>query len=390
MLIFLQVAVLILILVYKYSLESTNITFYPALRNSQDSEMDYENKKYETLTKYRGQKTKYIVYDCTKARNTSCSGWSDRIAGIMTTFIISILAKRQFLINFDTPCLLQDYVVPAHYDWRYNSSILVNRTSSYHYLKGRHYKKIDKYMFGGSDFNTYFKHDVDFLLMNWDFINEFRKRPNIAYDIPWITKYHQVDIYKHVYNLLFKLSSLSVHALNRHYRTKRRRNKIACAHIRIGENPNMPEIGTRNRPVPSLKVLWDYFDSLNKNEYDLFIASDTDGVKTFAKERYPENMIDTPGKITHIDQPYKNDPVEGFLKQLLDFYILSECDILVIPPKSGFSMLAAFIRNKDDGIFCLKKEELVPCSRYTMTDILPEGKFGIKLMGKIGKQRSTS
>ncbi|XP_021374164.1 uncharacterized protein LOC110463691 [Mizuhopecten yessoensis] len=324
---------------------------------------------------YNSRGTRYIVYDCSNAWEGDCGGWSDRIAGIMTTFVISILAKRRFLINFDKPCFLRDYVVPAFFDWQYNPSFLWNKTSSYYKLRNNNYKQIEKYMFGKEDINNYFRKDVIFLRMNWDFTSDFRKRPNIEKDIPWMMKFHQADIYKHFLDVLFKLSPAPVSALNEQYRTQRKRNKLACVHIRHGTNPNMPR--DNKRPEQPLDILWGLFDTLNKDEYDLFVASDTDSIKALAKKRYPQNMLDTPGSITHIDQPHKNDPREGFLKQLLDFYTLVSCDILIIP-SSGFSILAAFVRNIDTGLYCWRGQDLIPCSRYTINDIFPKGKYGIK------------
>ncbi|XP_069134466.1 uncharacterized protein [Argopecten irradians] len=324
-----------------------------------------------------GQRTKYLVYECARSRETPCYGWSDRIAGIVTTFIISILSNRHFLIHFDTPCLLQDYLIPNHYDWRYNSSILVNKTSSFHDIKNWDYKKIDKYISGGSDFNEHFRTDIVFLLINWDFISEFRKRPNIANDIPWISQFHQSDIYKDFYKFLFKLTNVSGNALAHHEKTRRKRKKIACAHVRIGRNPTIPQ-DTGNPVKLPLDVLWKYFDSVNRDEFDFFVASDSDSVKTDAKKRYPDNVIDTPGKITHIDQHTDSDPADGFLKQLLDFYILMRCDKLIISENSGFGMLAAFIRNTNYELYCWVGRDLIPCSRYTVNDIMPIGKFGIK------------
>ncbi|XP_069135461.1 uncharacterized protein [Argopecten irradians] len=334
------------------------------------------NTLKETMAKVRNN-PRYLVYECSKTRNTSCYGWSDRIAGIVTTFIISILSNRHFLIDFDTPCLLQDYLIPNHYDWRYNSSILVNKTSSFHDVKNWHHKKLDKYISGGENFNKYFKEDVVHLLMNWDFINDFRKRPNIEQDIPWITKRHQVDIYKGVYDFLFKLSPMSMHAIAFYELTQRKRNKIACAHVRVGQNPNMPNDGDIRIPMP-LEVLWKYFDSLDKDQFDLFVASDSDIVKENAKKRFPNNIVDTPGSITHIDQPAKHSPREGFLKQLIDFYILTKCDVIIITAQTGFGMLATFLRDIDDGIYCWHGKRLIPCSRYTVNDVFRYGKFGIK------------
>ncbi|OWF49476.1 hypothetical protein KP79_PYT17541 [Mizuhopecten yessoensis] len=159
-----------------------------------------------------------------------------------------------------------------------------------------------------------------------------------------------------------------VRALNQQYRTQRSRPRIACAHVRVGGNPNMP--GDLRRPEVPLDILWKYFDSLNKEEYDLFIASDSDNVKDLAKKRYPKNIIDTVGKITHIDKPHKNDPREGFLKRILDFYTMVKWVILSIRA-SGFTMLAAYVRDTDSGLYCWRGQYLRPCSRYIIHNTFP-------------------
>ncbi|OWF48781.1 uncharacterized protein LOC110452660 [Mizuhopecten yessoensis] len=375
----LVLAVVVSILGFYSKVITRKVTLFHDLQNknlaadSSNCPLIAFHRENKVLTNYSGQGTKYIVYDCSKARKGYCGGWSDRMAGIMTTFIISILTKRHFLINFDTPCLLQDYVTPAHFDWQYNSSILLNRTSSFQYLPDNSLRNKANDM-RGDDLNSYFKDDVAFLRMNRDYINYFRNRSNIGNEIPWLTRYHQVDIYKHVFNFLFKPSPVTIRELNNQYKTKRKRKKIACAHVRVGLNPNMPRDRKRPELHLQLDILWNFFGTLNKDEYDLFIASDTDSVKASAKERFPERMINTAGNITHIDQPGIHDPREGFLKQLLDYYIMVDCDILIIS-SSGFGMLTAFVRNQDYGLYCWGVKGLLPCSRYTVNDIFPGGKF---------------
>ncbi|XP_060066967.1 uncharacterized protein LOC132547219 [Ylistrum balloti] len=311
---------------------------------------------------------KFIVYECSKARKRVCGGWSDRISGILSTFVISLLTKRRLLIKHDEPCPLEDYLIPAqHFDWIYNETMLVNHTNSYHNFIDRSSENFRQYMNGTRDINSYFKQDVSFVQINWDFTEEFRSRSHIGREIGWLTKLHYADMYKQLFTLLFQPSPLLRDALNKQ-NLNHRRPKIACAHVRIGRNPNMPS--DHPRANPSLEVLWKYFDKLNKDEYDFFIASDADHVKDVAKKRYSANIIDTAGKITHIDQPNKNDPRAGFLKALLDFYTLVSCDSLIIP-NSGFSILAAYLRESDSELYCLRAGDLKPCSRYTIHNIFP-------------------
>ncbi|XP_033761877.1 uncharacterized protein LOC117343565 [Pecten maximus] len=314
----------------------------------------------------KGQR--YIVYDCSKAKEGVCGGWSDRMSGILSTLVISLLTKRRFLIKHDKPCLIEDYLIPAdRFDWRFNKSILLNKTSSYQDLSARKSTNLRKYLSGSLDINTYFEHDVNFVRMNWDFTEEFRKRRNIEDEIPWVTKLKYADMYKQLFNFLFTPSPLFAKALNE-VKSQRTRPKIACAHLRVGGNPTMP--GDDRRKRLRVDLVWKHFKKLNKRIYDIFIATDAEHVKRMAKKRYPANIIDTPGKITHIDQPNRNDPGVGFLKQLLDFYTLMNCDVL-ITSESGFSIFAAYLRDTDSDLYCLRSEGIIPCTRYTINDIFP-------------------
>ncbi|XP_060076829.1 uncharacterized protein LOC132563779 [Ylistrum balloti] len=323
------------------------------------------------LTTAADLKQKYIVYDCSKANSGVCGGWSDRLSGILSTLIMALLTNRRLLINHDKPCPLEDYLIPAHFDWRFNRSILLNRTKSYQDLSARKSEKLRKYLNGSLDINNYFHDDVSFLRVNWDFTNEFRKRPHIGNEVAWVTKLHYADMYKELFHFFFKPSPLLGNALNELQKKYRKRPKIACAHIRVGGNKNMP-YDDRRPKIPTDDV-WKYFDKLNKSEYDFFIASDANEMKNVAKNRYPKNIIDTPGKITHIDQKGRNDPRAGFLKQFLDFFTLVKCDALILT-NSGFGTFAAYLRETDSDLYCLKGEHLRPCSRYTVHKVFP-GQF---------------
>ncbi|XP_069142175.1 uncharacterized protein [Argopecten irradians] len=310
--------------------------------------------------------TKYIVYDCSDKTGV-CGGWSDRISGILTTFIISLLTQRRFYINFNSPCTLQNYLIPAQFEWRYDTSFHSNRTHFYQDLFFHEYKNIKAYFNGSKDINMYFKHDVNFLRTNWDFTEDFRKRPTIGCEVPWITKLQYADMYQQLFNLLFKPAPVLIQALRDHNSKQRTRPKLACAHVRLGGTKFMADDKREDRP---LGVLWKYFDQLNKTEYDMFVASDTKMVKELARRRFPRNIIDTPGTVTHIDNPDNDHPCEGFLKQLLDFYILANCDILIIT-RSGFGMLAAYVREVDAGLYCWSGRYLRPCSRHTIHNVFP-------------------
>lgn len=315
-------------------------------------------------TTYRGRGGgSYMVYDCSQAKPGNCGGWSDRLSGILTTFTVALLTKQRFLINNNSPCPLQDYLVPGQVDWRYNMRILSNRTSKYYNFMNSNSGKIRDHFNGKRDLNKFFSHDVNFIRINWDFTEEFRLRPDIFSTVPWIKTLDYADIYKELLNFLFTPSALLLNELTAMNRT---RMKTACAHIRHGRSFNMPKDIVRKRQP--LDTLWTFMDKLDKDVYDIFIAADNDYVKKLAKNRYPDNIIDTTGDIVHLDKSLSNtklNPRNGFLKVLLDFYTLASCDILIIQ-NSGFGIMASYLRNGDSGLYCWKEGKIKPCTRRTI------------------------
>lgn len=367
LLVLLVACTMLVLLVGKYHANPWMRTLYPSPTHAQTFDIDPPRQVFNIIgrampTTYRSGS--FIVYEC--SRQGQCGGWSDRLSGILTTFVIALITNKRFLINHNMPCSLEDYFEPNQLDWRYNSSILSGRTSVFHEFQNRNSDTIRNYFSGKHDLKGFFSHQVTFLQINWDFTNEFRRRPNISREVPWIVNLQYADIYKELFNYLFLPSTFLSRKLAAQNRT---RVKTACAHIRVGSNPLMPADSFRDRQP--LAVLWNFMDKVDKSLYDIFIAADNDAVKTLAKKRYPGNYIDTVGRITHIDNNHTNvDAREGFLKQLLDFYTLVNCDILIVA-NSGFSVTAAYLRNRDSGLYCFKENNIVPCTRYTIHDSFP-------------------
>ncbi|XP_060069504.1 uncharacterized protein LOC132549579 [Ylistrum balloti] len=308
----------------------------------------------------------FIVYACSK--DHSCGGWSDRLSGILSVFVISLITKQQFLIHHNNPCLLADFLAPKEYDWRYNSSNFVKTDKKNYVLLNRKSLRAKKYLSGEKNLTKYFKSHINLIHMNWDFTDVIRSRPHIGSEVPWITKLHFADIYKELYNYLFKPSETLSRALKSQIRY---RPKTACAHIRIGKSPTIPNDPPRHQQP--LEILWNFLDILDKNVYDIFIATDDDRVVKRATNRYPKNIVNTDGKIGHIDailQRKNLDQQDIFLKMMMDFYALINCDILILT-ESGFGIMAAYIRNSDSGLYCWRGSELNPCSRYTIHHMFP-------------------
>ncbi|XP_069114159.1 uncharacterized protein [Argopecten irradians] len=316
------------------------------------------------------KREKYLVYDCSKSHKENCGGWSDRLSGILSTLVLAALTNRTFKINFDSPCMLSEFLRPNLYDWTMEPSDVANRSSSYHILSNSLYHKMGKEL-TPTGLHKYFQADVCYVRMNWDLTRKFRRYPNIQKYAPWITDLQFSDIYYKIFNTLFKPSegiSKDLSDIRENINSK----KTVCAHLRMGGNPSMRNDHARN-DKNSLKVVWSFLDNFNSSSYNIFIATDDDSVRHGARDRYRDRCVDIKGNILHIDQTSyrQGDVCEGFKKQLLDFLFLTTCDVLVLS-NSGFGMMAAYLRTLTTGLYCWTNVGIVPCSRYTVHDFYPK------------------
>lgn len=309
---------------------------------------------------------KYIVYDCSLQRKGRCGGWADRLSGIVTTFIISRLTQRQFMIHHDYPCELENYVVPNRYDWRFNRSKLGRKTEAYYFYDSDENVRGD---FRHSDLNRFFSSDVSYVRVNWNYIVDIRLRKDIRRLLPWITKYSIADIERSILQFLFKPSNDLLNSLKR-IDDKRRYNRTVCAHIRIGQNPSLPNDRPRNNEN-ALTEIWNFLKLYDQLYNTIFVASDAESVKDKARSIL-HNVMDVRHKITHIDLVTTKSDCEGFRGVVKDFFFLQStaCDVLVLS-ESGFSIKAAFMRTSSEGLFCMRRNTIIPCSRYTLRDIYP-------------------
>ncbi|XP_033750231.1 uncharacterized protein LOC117334627 [Pecten maximus] len=314
----------------------------------------------------------YLVYDCSHRWPGSCGGWSDRISGILSTYVLAILSNRKFLINFDNPCKLENYFLTNSYDWRYNGTLLGKKPSKNYHLKDDNGRKIMKVLLTAKStqpIKDFFTAEVSFVRINWDMTREFRKFLHVENYAPWITRLHFADIYRYIFDLFFQPKPFLLNILDTVAKSKRT-NATFCAHVRIGRSSTLPKDNVRTKPEAA-HVIMDFIETIDKSKHDLFLATDSDDLQHEFSTKYSKNfLLNVPGRITHIDQTKTGDVCDGFQKQLLDFLLLCTCDKLVIC-ESGFSMMAAYWRDITEELYCWTRQSVVPCSRYTVHDFFP-------------------
>ncbi|CAF1112277.1 unnamed protein product [Rotaria magnacalcarata] len=295
-----------------------------------------------------------ITYRCREW----CGGWGDRLRGITSTFILAVITQRRFYIDMPYPCELTKFLIPNLYDWQLIEYDKSNRKTLYikatvdKQLKQKMYEKIsstnfliewsqfdDISMETASDYvtpvlaNKYLQNIVRLLNISSIESTQTRLFP-LLYEILFRPTDHVMTM---VDQLLIKLNN-----------NKSVKKQLICLHIRIGKNPTMiyDEIRTyRDTMVEDMIQFVDKNLTINNNSM-IFITSDSMKVNQDILDRYntTNQSISIPGPIIHIDRLsslYSSDErCTGFLKVISDFYVLGECDTLIMA-RSGFSEWAS-------------------------------------------------
>ncbi|XP_069114754.1 uncharacterized protein [Argopecten irradians] len=296
--------------------------------------------------------TGYIVYDCDDEHPGDCGGWSDRMSGMFSAYVISVILRKHFMIKHTRSVNLTDFLIPNTFDWKHNSSILKGRSFDYHDFFCQTPLVIQKQNLTG--LHALFSKDVNFVRMNWDYTEHFRKFLGLKNVIPWVLKLHFADIYLKFFQTLFKPTKTIYERVNKITQSE---DKLVCAHIRLGD-------ALDRTSENQLETILSFLRSINDTQNRIFIATDSQMVHDRTRGMFT-NLLESEGQSLHIDHYGGNDIAEGYLKVVVDFMVLSKCDTLVLTT-SGFGVMSSYLNTNVTNLYCLTTHEVVPCSRYSV------------------------
>jgi len=313
---------------------------------------------------------KYLIYRC---QTGNCGGWNNRVSGALFAYIMANVTGRQFVFEHLLPdCDITRYVVPNKVNW-HHKQLFHDVVTPSHEVK--HIKVIDNKAFFS-----------DLLFRNYSHIIGGTKyvyfKGNLFYELvvpcsnhhsevlKWTERLHNGEIRAALFKRLFRLSDnlrqTIAHIHESNLPTPKQR--LLCAHIRMGINPDNPfDFVTRLNKKDLLK-LWSFFHNLTEHTDDkVFIASDSEYVLNQAhKQSFGHRIISLGGPILHVDRtrPVAEDvKCVGLERLILEEHLLMTCDVLLVS-HSGIGHTAAHVRGTDTDLFCLYKgAKLVPCKR---------------------------
>lgn len=315
--------------------------------------------KQEFVPKFANPK-KYFIYRC--PCHGLCGGYGDREKGMVAAYIISLLSNRSFGIEHKCPGDITKYLRPNKVDWIVTKDKIKG-------LKTRMHSVIDNWGYiakvKNMNFNEYYKEDVIYWTGNNNYIESLRQHKEVPKLIPGMRNMSTSDVYRNVLNVLFKPTESFQKQIST-FTDKVASNYLTCAQIRVGKNPSMPSDAVQGRFVQShdLKSVWKFLNENIGKKSKLFIASDSMGVKNEARKMFPDQIIDTPGPIVHVDRlrGASGNREEGFMKVVLEQLILSHCSTLLVS-RSGYSFLGAYLRKDSNNLYCIANGNVTACKR---------------------------
>ena len=287
-------------------------------------------------------------------------------------FLSFVRAGRVFKVEMlKPPCNLLRYVAPNLVNWSLPVSFYENVSKKDSWA----ISKVDSVRFLASIHRTNFTEMIEekgakytYFKANLDYSDGLRKSKLYSSQLSWMANLSNAQILSTLYKRVFQLSKALKQRIGVFIQRTlpTARHRLVCAHVRMGANPTTPNDSVVRFHEASLAVIWKFLAKHSKTDEDkIFFMSDSENVVRLAKAQpFSHRMVDTGGPINHIDRSSSlntEDRCAGLEKLLFDQHVLMQCDVLLIS-LSGVSRMAAYIRDSDDGLYCLlKKGNIVPC-----------------------------
>ncbi|CAF0858323.1 unnamed protein product [Rotaria sp. Silwood1] len=199
--------------------------------------------------------------------------------------------------------------------------------------------------------DTWAKYDDIEIYTNLDLVSDIFRNPRIRnntiidmflLNVP-LEKLTLHSLFPFLFEILFQPSLEIINALQPIFQDIENGYTLTCIHLRMGQNPSNPldaSFGDRASAVE------DIINFLNRTKLQkmrntrVFVTSDSDQALSKIVHQFPSQTVTIPGPIIHVDRPANRiHLLHGFLKVVIDFYVLGECDTSILTA-SGFSALA--------------------------------------------------
>ena len=331
----------------------TATTFYEEADNKRKAFMDYFSKQFPIIESER-----FMIYTC--SGSGLCGGWGDRLRGLYSVYLLSVLQNRSFGIEMNRPCPIEKFIRPAVLNWTIFKKSIIGKTTAQ--LRILDWKAppltLQKIL---SQVPTT---DVVRLTFNEDYLDVFKTHTNIRERTPIISELPSVEIARNLYHGLFQYMDSFEKEIKDFFNDNFDGYHLIGVHIRVD---------THRLKDTDLEQIWNFLAQYrNKTNYKIFIASDTQSVKERAKRLFSGQYVGLAGTIFHTDSRFhgSTNVCEGLKLSLFDHAILVRSQSLLLTP-SGFGIEAARVRHTSNNLFCYVKRlgRIIRCQRESLKSL---------------------
>ena len=298
---------------------------------------------------------KFLVYRCDSS--TLCGGIGDRQKGIVSMFLMALLSDRVFIINVTHPCKMENVQPSNAYNWSkckyFLETIPVEDIYEYNYIDDNGTFFLEGIQ--NFNFSTSWTKRATVLRLNAFAIDGIRLHKHTKRKLSWLLNISNEEAIHLVLHTLFKPSRRMLNDATNFYTNQIFGKHLVCSHIRKGKNPSIPNDSELLMATPNETVVFEFLKRYDfEKSHAIYIASDSNGVKLLAK-RQLQSLVYINRTIIHVDRLVENKTTrtvacEGFYTALLEQFILSTCETLILT-RSGFSSMAAYIRGTSERLF---------------------------------------
>lgn len=330
-------------------LETATMFFEEAVKKKEVF-VDYFAKHFPKV-----QNDKFMIYKC--SGGGLCGGWGDRLRGLYSVYLLSLLQNRTFGLDMKKPCSIEKFIQPAVLNWTVQKKNINGKRAGHLTILDRKSPPLTLLQI----LTQVPTADVVSITFNEDYLDAFKSHKHILEMTPNISELPTVDIARSIYHGLFRYEHSFEKEIKHFFDVAFTGFHLIGVHIRVDKT----RLQERD-----LETIWKFLDQFrSKDKYKVFIASDTQSVKDKARSLFPTQYIGLPGTIIHTDTRLLRsaNACDGLKLSLFDHAILVRSQILLLTP-SGFGIEAARARHTSDNLFCYIKKErkVIRCQRESL------------------------
>ncbi|KAL3852988.1 hypothetical protein ACJMK2_016585 [Sinanodonta woodiana] len=288
------------------------------------------------MFKSKKQKHAYVIYDF-DANSSSIEKFYN---GLITTFLISKLVDRTFLINTDYKCSPASFYQPNLVNWNISADKYRHLKSLTHDLRSEYnFRK----RFENFDFEKIYNTSVVRILSNMEYIVETRRHFKSFDSILFMHLLSDSDIIRLIINGLLK-PAYSVSSAARNITSRSGERPLICFHAEIPAEKKYEDY----RPVWNL--LHNYAQNVTSRSPNVFLSINDSGLIEKAKLEFGSNVLSVYSSGMGIVEN-QGEFCNILFKEILLLEILKSCQTLIITD-TIIGKYAAHLRNLSSNLFC--------------------------------------